>query len=183
MFWFVLLFGLLTILAGICAISSRNIVHCALWAVGFFFGIACLFFTLRAEFIGAVQIIVYIGAIAILMLFAIMLTRDVAAEHAKESESGGISVGGVYGGVIAIAVAGTIIVALFKESFMRGGQSLVERAVDAAPNADVKALGEALMTPYVVPFEVVSVLLTAALVGAIVLALEKTGAPVKGARK
>lgn len=167
MLWFVLFFGLMALIAGIAAISMRNIVHCALCAVGFFFGIACLFFTLRAEFIGAVQIIVYIGAIAILLLFAIMLTRDVTGEGA----GGVIHVGGITGGVIAVAVTGSIIVALFRESLLRGGQSLVERTATVTP-VSVKTIGEALMTPYVVPFEVVSILLTAALVGAIVLALE-----------
>ncbi len=176
MFWFVLLFGLVTLVCGICAISFRNIVHCALWAVGFFFGIACLFFTLHAEFIGAVQIVVYIGAIAILILFAIMLTRDVAGEH-ERAEVDAISVGGVYGGVVAVAVVGALSVSLFKESLLRGGQSLLEKTVSPPPAAPVKLIGEAMMTPYVVPFEVVSVLLTAALVGAIVLALEKSGKP------
>jgi len=167
MLWFVLLFGLLTVVAGICAISLRNIVHCALCAVGFFFGIACLFFTLHAEFIGAVQIIVYIGAIAILILFAIMLTRDVTGE----APSGMIHAGAITGGVIAVAVTVSIVIALFRESMLRGGQSLVERTAET-PVSTIKQIGEALMTPYVVPFEVVSILLTAALVGAIVLALE-----------
>jgi len=169
MLWFVLLFGLLTLIAGICAVSFRNIVHCALFAVAFFFGIACLFFTLRAEFIAAVQIIVYIGAVAILILFAIMLTHDVTGEAA----GGMIHAGAITGGVVAVAVTGSIIVALFRESLLRNGQSLVERTVSPAPDATVKSIGEALMTPYVVPFEVVSILLTAALVGAIVLALEQ----------
>ena len=168
MFWFVLLFGLMTLVAGICAISVRNIVHCALFAVAFFFGIACLFFTLRAEFIAAVQIIVYIGAVAILILFAIMLTHDVTGQAAGDM----IHVGGITGGVVAVAVTGSIIVALFRESLLRNGQSLVERT-SPAPAVSVKTIGEALMTPYVVPFEVVSILLTAALVGAIVLALEQ----------
>jgi len=169
MLWFVLIFGLLTIVAGLCAITFRNIVHSALFAVAFFFGIACLFFTLRAEFIGAVQIIVYIGAVAILILFAIMLTRDVTGEQ----PGGGIELGGIYGGAVALGVVGTLIVAIFKESMLRGGQSLVERSVTEVPSVGVKAIGDAMMTPYVVPFEVVSVLLTAALVGAIVLALEQ----------
>lgn len=167
MLWFVLFFGLMSLVAGICAISFRNIVHCALFAVAFFFGIACLFFTLRAEFLGAVQIIVYIGAIAILILFAIMLTRDVTGEVA----SGMIHAGAITGGVVAVAVSVSIILSLFRESMLRGGQSLVERTAET-PVVTIKTLGEALMTPYVVPFEVVSILLTAALVGAIVLALE-----------
>lgn len=175
MLWFVLLFGLMTLVTGICAISVRNIVHCALFAVVFFFGIACLFFTLRAEFLAAVQIIVYIGAIAILILFAIMLTHDVTGEAA----GGMIHVGGITGGVVAVAVAGSIMVALFRESLIRNGQSLVERTA-AAPQVSVKTIGEALMTPYVVPFEVVSILLTAALVGAIVLALEQRPAKKEG---
>ena len=183
MLWFVLLFGLLTAVAGIFAISMRNIFHCALSAIVFFFGIACLFFTLRADFIGAVQIIVYIGAIAILILFAIMLTRDLSG---GEQERGMISLGSIWGGAVAIGVVGSLVVALFKESLMRGGQpptaslamggSLLERTVQAPPAVTVRQVGEALMTPYVVPFEVISILLTAALVGAIVLALEKSEA-------
>ena len=177
MLWFVLIFGLMTLIAGVCAISVRNIVHCALFAVAFFFGVACLFFTLRAEFLAAVQIIVYIGAIAILILFAIMLTHDVTGE----AIGGMIHIGGITGGVVAVAVSGSILVALFRESFIRSGQSLVERTT-LAPEVGVKTLGDALMTPYVVPFEVVSILLTAALVGAIVLALEQRPVKKEGQR-
>ncbi|MBV9462790.1 MAG: NADH-quinone oxidoreductase subunit J, partial [Verrucomicrobiae bacterium] len=132
-----------------------------------------LFFTLRAEFLGAVQVIIYVGAIAILILFVTMLVQQ-AEDQAKPRALFGAS--GLFGAVTAFGVAGVILISLFKESFVRGAESALEKSQDKLPSMPVRALGEAMMTPYVIPFEIVSILLTAALVGAIVLALEK-GAP------
>ena len=78
-----------TMSSALLAISMRNLVHCALALIAFFAGVAGIFLTLHAEFLAAVQVIVYVGAIAVLILFAIMLTRSVAGDRETTSFTSG----------------------------------------------------------------------------------------------
>ena len=155
------LLGIWTTISGVMAISMRNMVHCALALIAFFAGIAGIFFSLRAEFLGAVQVIVYVGAIAVLVLFAIMLTRNATG---TENDTP-FSAGAVWGWVISFAVFGILFYSLL------GGPSLP--ALTTIPSLSVAEIGQLLMTRYAIPFEVISLLLTAALVGAVVLALDE----------
>jgi NADH-quinone oxidoreductase subunit J len=150
-----------TIISGIAAISLRNIVHCALALIAFFAGIAGIFFSLHAEFLGAVQVIVYVGAVAVLILFAIMLTRHVTGTEGFTPFSGAA----VWGWIASIA----ILIALFYSL-----QGYVWPIQESGPqNLGVADIGNAFMTRFAIPFEVISLLLTAALVGAVVIALEE----------
>ncbi len=150
-----------TMTSGILAISMRNMVHCALALIAFFVGIAGIFFSLRAEFLGAVQIIVYVGAIAVLILFAIMLTRDITGSEDISPFSGG----SVWGWLISLVVLCVLVYSL---------QDQVTSAIpDIPPGLAVENIGQGFMTRFAIPFEVISLLLTAALVGAVVIALEE----------
>src|SRR6266404_2689906 len=152
-----ILIAILTLAAALAAASLPKLIHAALSFAVTFVGVAAFFFLLGAEFVGLVQVFVYIGAVAVLIVFTILLTRrDVGKGR-------GFNWGGV---VIAIAVFGGLLWAIFHTP-----------AVSiAAPNIGpltVKRIGEALMTSYVWPLQCVGVLLTAALIGALILVMEE----------
>jgi NADH:ubiquinone oxidoreductase subunit 6 (subunit J) len=151
--------AMLVIAAAVAAMSLRNLVHCVLAVVGAFGGLAALYLQLNAQFVGFTQILVYIGAVAILIVFAVLLTRGGAApEKALFSSSW------CWGAGVVVAVFGTLTWAI-RNSFASQRE--------LAPNADVtvKQIGDALMTQYVLPLEVVGLLLTAALIGAVIIAM------------
>src|SRR2546428_11839364 len=101
-FW---ILSAITVIGAILAITLRNLVHCVLSLILFFFGIGAHYFLLRADFLGAVQILIYIGAVAVLILFAIMLTRNVTGtEGPREILGGTWWAGSTTAGVIAARV-------------------------------------------------------------------------------
>lgn len=156
---FVLL-SAVTIAGALGATTINDLPRALLSLVLFFFGVAALFFMLHAEFIGVVQVLVYVGAVAVLFVFAIVLTR--ARLHAAEI---GRLVPSRVLGILGAAVVGAGLV------------GVVVRTTDVplpavAPLGTTAPIGEALMTRYLLPFEIASVLLTAALIGAVVIALE-----------
>lgn len=161
-----LILAALTVLGAIGAMALRNLVHCALCLVGTFAGLAALFLQLNAEFVGFVQILVYGGAVAILIVFAILLTRG--TEPAKPVPvTTSIGWGLWVAAVAFVAMAGAIL------------SSLITRAAPIPKQTPtVRSIGEQLMQDYVLPLEVIGLLLTAALIGAVVIAMQeakKTG--------
>ena len=158
--------ALITIVASIRVVMSRNAVHSALWLVLVFFCFGGFYVLLRADFVAAVQVIVYAGAIMVLFLFVIMLLRvdraeELLARHRLQR------VAGVILGIVLLAGIGmTVLVNLLPGKV--GERSLELIAADAGGNT--QAVAEALFTDYLLPFEVTSVLLLAAIVGAVVLA-------------
>src|SRR5207253_2427448 len=122
-----------------------------------FVGISAFFFLLGAEFVGLVQIFVYIGAVAVLIVFTILLTR-----HDTEKVRG-FNWSGV---VVALAVFAGLIWAITKT------KSLSQAPLQIEP-VTVQRIGELLMTSYVWPLQCVGVLLTAALIGALILVMEE----------
>jgi NADH-quinone oxidoreductase subunit J len=140
-------------------VSARSVFNSALFLVLSFVGVAGLFVTLDAGFLAAVQLLIYVGAIAVLILFAIMLTRRVMDEQVRQvNEQWGIA--GTIAGLLFAALAVITFSAEWKVS-------------NAAPPADsIVALGQALVGPYVLPFEIASIILLVALIGAIVIARE-----------
>jgi len=154
-----------TLGAAIMVVTSRNMVHAALWLVLALFGIAVFFILLNAGFLAMAQVVIYIGAIAILMIFAIMLTRRVAQDTGPQINSNWFW---------AALVAGIIFAGLFWLLSQWQGFYAVQPELN--PNVDpVKTLGLALVSPnaYVIPFEVASILLLAALIGAIMIAWDR----------
>jgi NADH-quinone oxidoreductase subunit J len=153
--------GALTIAGAVAAMGMRNLVHCILALVLAFAGFAVLFMLLGAQFVGLAQVLIYVGAVAILAVFAIMLTRG-AGKPAAFSYSSFWGVGG------AVAVA---VFALLAWTIHSSGVS--RQALLPQPGAPVKQIGDALMRQFVLPLEIVGLLLTAALIGAVVVAMQE----------
>lgn len=151
--------GAITVAGAIAAMSLRNLVHCALSLVVTFAGMAALFLQLHAEFVGFAQILVYVGAVAILIVFAILLTRG------AETEPPAV-VGAGTGWGVGIALAAFLVLAGAITSSV-----VVQRTLPPPPEATVKAIGDKLMSQYVLPLEVIGLLLTAALIGAVIIAM------------
>ncbi|HKE98021.1 MAG TPA: NADH-quinone oxidoreductase subunit J [Actinomycetes bacterium] len=144
-------------LAGLFVVTSRNIVHGALFLVVTLASVAGVYLLLAAPFLAFVQVIIYVGAIVVLLLFGIMLTRaPVGRRVLDNTRAARLGAAGVAGGVFAMLT-------WFLYRAFEG-----ERIATAAPTATA-ALGTSLFRNYVLPFEAVSVLLLAALIGAIVL--------------
>jgi NADH-quinone oxidoreductase subunit J len=152
-----------TIAAAVAAMSLRNLVHCALALAVAFAGIAAVYLQLGAQFVGFTQLLVYVGAVAILVVFAILLTRG--SEPPQQSV---LSSGWVLGLVVTIVVLGVLVLAIAKSSIIQGN-------APAQPNVTVQQIGDALMNKFVLPMEVVGLLLTAALIGAVIIAMKEEG--------
>lgn len=160
---FIILAGL--VLAGAAAaMSLQNLVHCALSAAGAFIGLAGIYLKLGAQFIGFAQVLVYVGAIAILVLFVILLTRG-----PRESPSRTLSPGWGWGAAVAVAGFGLLGFAVMLSGV------LPVRHSGAAPVLTVRQIGDLLMSRYVLALEAIALLLTAALLGAVVLAMRDPG--------
>jgi NADH-quinone oxidoreductase subunit J len=175
---FVIIAGL-TAGSAIAAVSLRNLVHCALSLVVTFAGLAALFLQLNAEFVGFAQILVYIGAVAILIVFAILLTRGTEAPSPAPITT-------ATPWAISIAVAAFVVIAgaILQTRAVPVGRltAVVEVAgqkmelplhMVTNPKPTVKAIGDKLMTDYVLPLEVVGLLLTAAMIGAVIIAMQE----------
>ena len=158
---FMVLAGL-TVGGAVAAVSLRNLVHCLLALVASFLGLAGLYLHLSATFVGLAQVLVYVGAVAILLVFAILLTRG------GVSRSGGLTAGSswVVGAGVALLVTGGLLGAVAWAPGASGRET-------AGPT--VRAIGERLMTGYVLPLEAIALLLTAALIGAVLLAMPEPG--------
>ena len=155
-----------TLGAGLMVVTTRNLVHSALWLVVALFGVAIVYVLLEAGFLAVVQVVVYIGAIAILMIFAIMLTRRVAQDSGPRFNENW-----TWAGVIALVMFVALVWILSSWSGIS-----VQSAPALSESADpLRDLGVALVSPsgYVLAFELASVLLLAALIGAIYVAWDR----------
>ena len=150
-----LVFAGLTAISSIFTVATRNVVHAALGLAAALIGAAGLFILFGAEFVGLAQVLIYVGAVVILFLFGIMLTSTPGSIKVDNEQRG--MAAAVALGVFAVLAAG--ILSAF------GGRKL-----DMDVAFPTKELGNEIFTTWVLPFEAVSILLLAALVGAIVLA-------------
>ncbi len=171
-----LILATLAVLAALGTVMARNLVHAALHLVAFFFLIACQFVLLEAEFLAAVQVLVYIGAVAILMMFGIMLTRNIQGDESSVSRAGRIPAALASLGLLAVLVYGIGGSRAWNEARTRPAIG-PDPALASSPKAQAinnmgKVLGDELMGRYALPFEVAGLLLTAALVGSIALATQ-----------
>jgi NADH-quinone oxidoreductase subunit J len=159
--------GTVCVAGAIGVVASRNPVHAALSLVATLFGIAVLFLAQNANFLAAVQVIVYAGAIVVLFLFVIMFLGVDRAENLRVEPLGGGQ--RIAAGILGVGVVGLVVAALNDTGFEATGvhQSL-HRLADV-PGNDINLLGDVLFTNYVYAFEVTSVLLVIAVVGAVVL--------------
>lgn len=152
-----IIIAIVTLAGALAAATLPKLIHAALCLVVAFVGLAAFFFLLGAEFVGLVQVFVYIGAVAVLIVFTILLTRRDVDKPDK------FNWGGV---IVAIAVFGGLLWAILHTP------SVGITAAQISP-LTVKQIGEVLMTNYVWPLQCVGLLLTAALIGALVLVMEE----------
>lgn len=164
-----ILLGLGTALTAVLTVTSRNLVHAALFLATTLAGIAGVFLVLRADFVAMVQLVVYVGAIAVLFLFGLMLTRAPIGREALDSQNRGLGA----------AVAGSMFLVLVVLIVTGFNESQVSQIAGATPGTIggpfIEDIGIALFSTWVFPFEVASMLLLGALVGAILLSRRESG--------
>jgi NADH-quinone oxidoreductase subunit J len=158
-----LLAAALTLGSAIAVVTVRNLVHAALALIVSLFGVAIVFVLLQAGFLAAVQVILYIGAIAILIIFAIMLTRRVMEDTGPQ-----INQQWWLAALLSVALFAALIVVLRQVPGLQ--EAVPPTTLDT--EAGLRQLGAALVDPnqFMLPFEVASVLLLVALIGSIVIA-------------
>jgi NADH-quinone oxidoreductase subunit J len=157
-----LIIAAITLSAAFQTVTKANLVHAALWLIVALFGVAASFVLLNAGFLAVVQVVVYIGAIAILMIFAIMLTRNMLGDNGSAlNKNAGLAA------LLSVVLFIGLSIILFNS-----GASNVALPNLAARADPIQELGIALVNPnaFIIPFELASVLLLAALIGAIVVA-------------
>lgn len=153
---FTLIFSVLTVAASIAVVVSRNVVRAALYLVVVLGSVGVIFLLLGAEFVGWTQILIYVGAIVVLLLFGLMLTAAPIGRAALDNQQRGVAL------LASAAIFGTFT-GLIWNAF--GDEQIPLQSV-----VRTQQVGESLFTRFILPFELVSVLLLAALIGAIVLA-------------
>jgi NADH-quinone oxidoreductase subunit J len=160
------LFSLITVGGGVGVATTRNLMHAALFLILSLFGVAGLFVLLSAPFLAAIQVLVYIGAIAILIVFAVMLTRSMTSLREIYNRPGASAIVGV---LLFLFLAAGVILPVWGQN---GSQPNLPVSDLVTTTTD---LGVALVdqNAYVLPFEVASLLLTAAMIGAIVIARDE----------
>lgn len=155
-----IIISLVTLAFAIGTVTARNLFHAGLFLIGTFAGVAILYLLLEAEFLAVSQIVIYIGAISTLIIFAIMLTRNVMGREA----------GAMNSRAWLLAIVGILLFVV-----LAGLYGVYRFPVDPqkVPQNAIAQIGEGFVTTYVIPFEVASVMLLVALVGAIMLARER----------
>ena len=157
-----LVLGAITLIGAVGVVTNRNLFYAALFLVLSFVGVAGLYILLEAEFLSMVQILVYVGAIAILIIFAIMLSRRMMSPDVKALNEQWVIA--LITAIVLFAILGFVLLQ-------------VAWPVDVAkvPRDAIAELGKALVDPdqYLLVFEVASVLLLVALVGAVIIARER----------
>jgi NADH-quinone oxidoreductase subunit J len=156
----------LTLGAAIFVVTARNLVHAALALIATFFGVAIVFVLLQAGFLATVQVVLYIGAIAILIIFAIMLTRRVMQDTGPQTNRQWW-----LAALIGVVLFGALLLSLRAVPALQG----VTAPAQAIPPDTIERLGFAFVDPnqYLLPFELASILLLVALVGSIVIAADR----------
>lgn len=158
--WQQIILSAIAVLMGVAAlrvVTTKNVVHAALYLVGTLLGAAAMYVLLFAEFVAWVQVLVYVGAVVVLMLFGLMLTRAPIGEGNFDNDQKWVA---ALCSAALFGVTSWILLDAFEGQKIDFG--------DQRP--EVRGVGEAIFTEFVLPFEVVSVLLLAALIGAVVIA-------------
>ena len=165
------IFAAIAIVSAIFVITRHNVVHSAAFLGATLFAVAGIFLTLHAEFLAGVQVIVYVGGILVLFVFVIMLIAVERSEHERR-----------YNRQWTIALAtSAILIAEIAYGLYRGKDSfvlpaIVPPAAGAPAPGNSELVGMALYTSYLLPFEIASILLLVAIVGAVVLSKKRTQA-------
>jgi len=152
--------SLVTLGGAIAVVTNKNILHSAYYLVLAFVGVASVYVLLEAPFIAVIQVLIYVGAIAILIIFAIMLTRRLMSKDLEQRNQQWIWA--ALGSLVLFGVLGWLV--------YNANWPVIESAV---PEEPITLMGVELLSTYVVPFEIASVLLLAALVGSILIGRER----------
>jgi NADH:ubiquinone oxidoreductase subunit 6 (subunit J) len=156
-----MIFAILTVTGAVAAMGLRNLVHSVLALTIAFAGLAAVYLQLGAQFLGLAQVLVYIGAVAILIVFAVLLTRD------KEATPQPIVARSWIGsGVVVFAIFGVLVWAIRHSAAS-------QRVAPSQPEVSMQQIGNALMLRFALPLEIVGVLLTVALIGAVTIAMQE----------
>lgn len=147
----------ITIAAALGVVISKNIFHSALFLIISFLGVAAIYFQLNAAFLGLVQIMIYAGAISVLIIFAIMLVMTPDISTSNPSDKKGVGVGIIIAGLFTSLVAASVVSSKW---------TLINNVVENP----VEMIAELLMGDFVVAFEVAAILLLVAAIGAIIIA-------------
>ncbi len=147
--------------SAVLVVALKNIFHCAIALIICLSGVAGIYVMLHAEFLAAVQVLIYVGAVSVLMIFAIMLTHNLASRKIEQVNNNAL---------VALLVC---LVFALGAWYLLKSTHVWNMAKKPLPDNNVLAIGKALMTDYVLPFEVVSILMVAAMIGAIVLARQE----------
>ena len=154
------------VVSALLVITRRNPVHSAIWLIITLLSVALLYLQLQAEFIAAVQIILYIGGIMVLFLFVIMLVNlDVALRQEQFNRQWGVA------GLAALLLAGELGAVIY----LGRGTMALPQAPPGALQPNTELIGSALYQAYMLPFEIASLLLLVAMVGAVVMTRRKAG--------
>jgi NADH-quinone oxidoreductase subunit J len=158
-------FSALAIASAILMVTRRNIVHGAVFLISTLLATAGIFLQLQAEFLFVVQIILYVGGIMVLFVFVIMLVNlDVSLRQVQFNRQKYVAA------VLALVLAGQVFFSLWAA---RVGLNLANRSADTMPARNTEAIGDAIFQRYMLPFEIASILLLVAMIGAVVMAKRK----------
>jgi len=154
-----------TLVAAFLVVSTKNLIHSAFWLILALFGVAVTYVLLQAGFFAVVQVVVYIGAISILFIFAAMLTRKVMQDTGPQNNANWW-----LGGLIALVFFSGLTFMLLR---VPGVTDLAPEMAEGANPLEQLGLGLVSADGYLLPFELASVLLVAAMIGAIYVASER----------
>lgn len=166
-------FAALIVLSAVLMTASKNIFHSALYLALSLFGVAAIFVLLNSYFLAGIQVLIYIGAVVILTIFVINLTREITGKLIPQTNKQ------VIPAILAsLLTAGLIILTVIKTDW----GTRISQGVGAANRDSASIIGKQLLTDFVLPFEIASVLLLAALIGAVVIVSkdEEPAVKVKG---
>jgi NADH-quinone oxidoreductase subunit J len=159
------LFAAITLLSAVMVITARNPVHSVLFLILSFFNAAGLFVLLGAEFIAMILVIVYVGAVAVLFLFVVMML-DISFADLRKGAMQYVPVGLLAGGVLLAELVTVFIAWTFAES---STDNLASPTPDPSEISNTEALGQILYTDYIYAFQIAGLILLVAMIGAIVL--------------
>jgi NADH-quinone oxidoreductase subunit J len=157
-----LILAAVTLVGAGAAMMLRSLVHCALALAVAFAGIGMLYLNLGAQFLGLAQMLVYVGAIAVLIVFVILLTRGGEDDPPPERSFSGV--------LLTLPVFAVLAWAVFHSASVRSPAAVV-------PQTNIRQLGFALMDHFIFPLEVIGLMLTAALIGAVIVAMKEKPGP------
>ena len=155
LFWF---FFLITIGSAVCVVTVRNLVHAAFWLMITLFCVAALYVFLKADFLAATQVVVYVGGILVLVLFGVMMTSGKLDMNLR-TERGQL----VLGGIVSAGIFAILLLVVNQTEW-----EISQIPFDAGEGT-TKLIGEAIMGDFLLPFEVASIILLIALIGAVLI--------------